>query len=52
MANLCQAHTILGLSLPKAWHTVNKFQPKLMLFVVTAPYQLMLNHFKSSIWVL
>jgi hypothetical protein len=52
VANLCQANPILGLSLPEAWHTVNKFQPKLMLFAGTAPYQLMLNHFIPSIWVL
>jgi hypothetical protein len=33
------------------WQAESKFQPKLMLFAVTAPYQLMLNHFMSSIWV-
>jgi hypothetical protein len=52
VANLCQANPILGLSLPEAWHTVKKFHPKMMLFAVMAPYQLMLNHFMSSIWVL
>jgi hypothetical protein len=30
---------------------VGKFQPKLMLFVLMAPYQLVLNHFMSSICV-
>jgi hypothetical protein len=28
MANLCQADPILGLSLPEAWYTVKKIQPK------------------------
>jgi hypothetical protein len=51
VANLCHANLIFGLALAKAWQAVSEYQQKMMLFAVTAPYQLMLNHFMSSIWV-
>jgi hypothetical protein len=49
-ANLCQANPIFGLQFAKAWQAASaNFSPKLMLFVITAPYQLVLNDFMSSI---
>jgi hypothetical protein len=53
VANLCHSHAnlIFGLELAKAWQAVSEYQPKMMLFAVMAPYELMPNHFMSSIWV-
>jgi hypothetical protein len=53
VAILCHADHLFGLRrlLAKAWQAVSKFQQKLMLLSVTTPYQLILNHFVSSIWV-
>jgi hypothetical protein len=51
---ICASHAnlIFGLELAKAWQAVvSKYQPKMMLFAVMAPYQFVPNHFMSSIWV-